>query len=133
MLTHQFSMHQHLIFHTIQVIHFKQIDMDIFGPTRNLGLFLKFPKNSVWAVHGQPPHQPRFHFFGTEICGHFRPHNTQNHNLTHKYNTSHTNSLLIVQNRSQISNKQSQIFGTDQTASHGPIQSKSLTRLLNKD
>ena len=133
MLTHQFSMHQHLIFHTIQTIHFKQIDRDNFGPTRNLGLFLIVPKNSVWVVHGQPPHQPQFHFFKTEIRGHFRPHNTQNHNLTHKYNTSHTNSLWTIQNGSQIFSKQSQIFGTDQTASYDLIQSKSLTRLLNKD
>ena len=33
------------------------------------------------GCRGQPPPQPRFHFFGTEIHGHFRPNNTQNHTL----------------------------------------------------
>ena len=45
------------------------------------GMFLTVPKNSAWAVHGQPLPQPRFHFFGTEIHGRFRSNNTQNHNL----------------------------------------------------
>ena len=74
-------MHQHIIFHTIHAIQFMQIHMDIFGLTRKSRLFFTVPKNSVWAVHGQTSHQPRFHFFGTEIHGHFCPHNTQNHNF----------------------------------------------------
>ena len=55
--------------------------MDVFGPTKQIGTVFNGPKNSAWAVRGQLPPQPRFHFFGIEIHGHFRPHNTQNHNL----------------------------------------------------
>ena len=55
--------------------------MDVFSPTKQTGTVLNSPENSVWAVRGQPSPQPRFHFFGTEIHGHFRPNNTQNHNL----------------------------------------------------
>ena len=80
MLIHQFSMHQHIIFHTIHAIQFKKIHMDIFCPTRKSGLL-------------KPPHQSRFHFFGTEIHGHFRPHNTQNHNL-HVIQTSSNNTQI---------------------------------------
>ena len=47
MLTHQFSMHQHVIFHTIHAIQFKQIHMDIFDPTSTSGLFLTVPHQSV--------------------------------------------------------------------------------------
>ena len=55
--------------------------MDVFGPTKQTGTVFNSPKNSAWAVRGQPPPQPRFHFFGIEIHGHFWPHNNQNHNL----------------------------------------------------
>ena len=55
--------------------------MDVFGPTKQTGTIFNSPENSAWAIRGQPPPQPRFHFFGTEIHGHFRPNNTQKHNL----------------------------------------------------
>ena len=99
------------------------------------GLFFNSPKNSAWAVRGQPPPQPRFHFFGTEIHGHFRPNNTQNHNL-------HTNNAygpIIV--RKSVSGLPKTVpnfsisvpsFGTDQTATHGFTPPKPLTRLLNQ-
>ena len=53
MLTHQFSMHQHVIFHTIHAIQFKQIHMDTFGPTRKSRLFSIVPHQSMgcpWTV-----------------------------------------------------------------------------------
>ena len=54
MLTHQFSMHQHIIFHIAHAIQFKQIRMDIFCPTCKSGLFLIVPKNSAWAARNCP-------------------------------------------------------------------------------
>ena len=123
----------HIIFHTIQAIHFMQITHGHFRSNTKVETVFNGPKNSVWAVHRQPPHQHRLYFLGTEIRGHFRPHNTKNHNLTHKYNTSHTNSSWIVQNGSLISSISVLSFGTDQTAIHDLKHSKSLTKLLNKD
>ena len=55
--------------------------MDVFGPTKQTGTVFNSPKNSAWAIRGQSSPQPRFHLFRTEIHGHFRPNNTQNHNL----------------------------------------------------
>ena len=55
--------------------------MDVFGPTKQTGTVFNSPENSAWAVRGKPPPQPQFHFFGTKIHDHFRPNNTQNHNL----------------------------------------------------
>ena len=57
MFTHQFSMHQHVIFHTIHAIQFKPFHMDIFGPTSTSGLFLTVPHRSVGCLRIAPLHQ----------------------------------------------------------------------------
>ena len=62
MLTHQFNMHQHIIFHTIHAIQFKQIHTDIFGPTSKLGLFLTVPHQSMGCPWTAPLIMHRFYF-----------------------------------------------------------------------
>ena len=83
MLTHQLaciniSFPIHISSHSIQAITCKQNTSNIFSPTINPD-FLQ-SHNSTWVVHGQPLLiKHRSHFFGTEIHGHFQPHNTQSH------------------------------------------------------
>ena len=67
MLTHQFSMYQHIIFHTIHAIQFKKIQMDIFGPTSKSRLFLTVPHQSVGCPWTAPPHHASVPFLRTEI------------------------------------------------------------------
>ena len=139
MLKHQFRMHQHIIFLTIHVIQFKQIHMDVFCPTRKSGLFLIVPKNSAWAARNYP----KISAFGptpedrkltaisaqntlTTICMLFKYQTTTQHHFSVRDQSG------TVQNGSRNFQHAVPIFGTDQTVTHGLIQSKPLTRLLNR-
>ena len=74
MLTHQLA----CINISFQAIQLKQNTWTNFQSNHQFGLF-----NSLRTVCGlsmdSPLIKPRFHLFGIEIHGYFRPHNTQNH------------------------------------------------------
>ena len=130
-------MHQHIIFHTIHAIKFKKIHMDIFGPTHKPRLFLTVPKNSAWAARNCPKLKTAQNSaWRTENSRPFRPLKLQPQFITHIQGTQGPFSVRdqsgTVQNGSQNFQHVVPIFGTDQTVTHGLIQSKPFTRLLNR-
>ena len=83
MLTHQLaciniSFFIHISSHSIQAITYKQNTWMNFSPIINSD-FLTVPEQYVGCPWTTPLIKHRFHFFGTEIHGHFWPHDIQNH------------------------------------------------------
>ena len=83
-LTHNYisynSSNHSFILHTSFMLlmssnHIQAVSHGPFWSNKQYGLFLTVPNQSM----DSPLINHRFHFFGTQIHGHFRPHNNQNH------------------------------------------------------
>ena len=71
--------------------------IDVFGPIHtNPELFLTVPKQSKWAVRGQPTHQTFVPIFVTDFHGHFRSHTHQHTIYCINYETITKNSPYTV-------------------------------------
>ena len=110
--------------------------MDIFGPFHtNPGLFLTVPKQSKWAVRGQPTHQTFVPLFGTDFHGHFRPHTHQHTICCINYETNTQNSPYTVTDCPNLSQTFSQ-FGSkiwDRSNDHSrPQTNTTINKTLKK-
>ena len=108
-------MHQHIIFHTIHAIQFKQIHMDIFGPTRKPVLFLTVPKNSAWDSPLINLGSTSLESKSAAISGLTTPKTTiymlfKYRAITHKYNTHirHIRTIFFVRDKSGTAQNESQ-------------------------
>ena len=110
--------------------------MDVFGPFHtNPGLFLTVPKQSKWAIRGQPTYPSIVPLFETDFHVHFRPHTHQHTICCTISNTNTKNSPYTATDYPNGSQKFPH-FGSkicDRSNGHSRPQTyTSITKHLNK-
>ena len=123
--------------HSLQTISYTQ-HMDVFGPSHtnwDCFFFFTVPKQSKWAIRGQPNHQTLVPLFENQFPWPFPASYTPTHNLLHKLQHKHPKQSLKLSRTVQMGLKNSNIFvprfGTDQTATHALKPTQLSTKHLN--